>query len=112
MRVRSWRRTVPKPTVYIPQHWHDALGELFPDKSLSELVQVGLIHVIASGGEISPTDLLRALMIIERQHARPNEIWLQDAERAIACRNAGRFLDRVGPPPGVPSPQPRRLTER
>lgn len=92
-----------KPSVYVPDHWMDALGELYPDVPLSQLVRAGLVHVIARGPVLTPSDELRALITVEQQQPHPNRSWIRAARHALHTRHAGRFLEVAGPPPGVSS---------
>lgn len=88
-----------KPHVYIPDRILAAVEELHPGYSRSELVKVGLVHVIARGAEPSPADELRAIMAIEELREHPNRSWLRAARHALHTRSARRFL-RVHPPGG------------
>lgn len=88
-----------KPTVYIPDLWAFALTLLYPEHSTSELVRAGLIHVIARGAEVAPSDMLRAFITVERMKPYPNEGWVAAAEHALHTRHARVFL-RSNPPAG------------
>ena len=90
-----------KPTVYIPNAVADALSQLYPGVSTSALVGVGLIHVLARGPELTPSDRVRAAVTIERMRRVPNRDLIAAAEHALRTRKAQAFVERHLPGGGV-----------
>lgn len=88
---------MPKPSVYVSQPVADALAEMYPETSLSALIACGLIHVIARGPQVIPSDRLRAAIAIEAHRDIPNRDLMRAAEHALRTRKAQAFCERYLP---------------
>ena len=86
-----------KPSVYVPDALVDALDRLYSGVSLSSLVQIGLVHLLARGPELTPSDRVRAAVAVERLQPYPNVAVIKAAEHALRTRKAGSFCERYLP---------------